>query len=104
VAIARSDHIHARVGQEEGPQVPHPRAPEWRRHLENHVELWKRIADRQRAAGAPNLTTITPEFGPPTYMPTLPFTQQPVADAWRVNVEMKSVLEEVFSEDVASSS
>jgi hypothetical protein len=31
--------------------------------------------------------TLTPEFGPPEYMPCLPFTRQPVADAWEVNVE-----------------
>ena len=31
------------------------------------------------------------EFGPPTYMPTIPFTNQPVADQWAVNVHMMQV-------------
>ena len=31
---ARCDHLHARVGYEQGPQVPDPRAPEYQPHLE----------------------------------------------------------------------
>ncbi len=30
VVLSRVDHIHARVGHAEGPQVSEPRAPEWR--------------------------------------------------------------------------
>jgi sugar phosphate isomerase/epimerase len=100
-ASARSDHIHARVGHEEGPQVTDPRAPEWRRHLENHLRLWRRIVERKRSQGAERLT-ITPEFGPPGYMPTLPFTNQPVADAWRVNVEMRKLLIEALGTEGGS--
>lgn len=96
VAIGRSGHIHARVGHEEGPQVTDPRAPEWSGHLENHLRLWQRIIERKRAEGAERLT-VTPEFGPPGYMPTLPFTNQPVADAWTVNVEMRKLLRERLS-------
>lgn len=95
-AIDRSDHLHARVGHEEGPQVPHPAAPEWSTHLQNHLALWRRVAERRRAEGA-EFMTITPEFGPITYMPTLPFTNQPVADAWNVNLDMKRILEDEFS-------
>lgn len=95
-AVARSDHIHARIGYEEGPQVPHPKAPEWMEHLNNHLDLWQRIIDRRRSEGAAYLT-FTPEFGPPAYMPTLPFTNQPVADTWRINVEMKEILQERLS-------
>jgi hypothetical protein len=28
--------------------------------------------------------TFTPEYGPPTYLHTLPHTQMPVADLWQV--------------------
>ena len=35
--------------------------------------------------------TILTEFGPPTYMPTLPYTQQPLADQWAINVYMKDL-------------
>jgi sugar phosphate isomerase/epimerase len=91
LAMARSDHIHARVGYEEGPQIPDPRAPEWKPNVENHVELWQQIAENHRKRGSDYLT-ITPEFGPPLYMHTLPFTAMPVADVWDINVYMKKLL------------
>lgn len=91
-AIRRSDHIHARVGYEEGPQVPDPRAPEWKAHVANHLRLWRRIVDHHRQAGT-EVLTITPEFGPPHYMHTLPFSNEPVGDTWAINVFMKELLE-----------
>ena len=93
LAISRSDHIHARVGYEEGPQITDPRAPEWSGHVQRHLDLWKRILAHHREAGSENLT-ITPEFGPPNYMHTLPFTNEPVRDAWEVNVAMRDLLRE----------
>lgn len=92
LAVAHSFHVHARVGYEEGPQVPDPRAPEWAGHVDRHVGLWQRIVDRRQAGGSAFLT-ITPEFGPPQYMHTLPFSNTPVADAWEVNVYMKGLLQ-----------
>lgn len=91
-AIDRSDHIHARVGYEEGPQVPDPRAPEWKNHVDRHIDIWQRIVDRRREEGASSLT-IAPEFGPPNYMHTLPFENEPVGDAWEMNVYMRDFLE-----------
>ena len=32
------------------------------------------------------------EFGPPHYLPALPYTQQPVADQWAINVHMMQLL------------
>ena len=72
-------HLHARVGFEEGPQVPDPRAPEWQHHLEVHEQWWRQIWRAQEAAGR-EVSTLVPEFGPPPYMHTIPFTQAPVAD------------------------
>ncbi|MFW5973550.1 MAG: sugar phosphate isomerase/epimerase family protein, partial [Bacteroidota bacterium] len=91
-AIRHSHHIHARVGYEEGPQVPDPRAPEWNGHVERHLELWKRIAREALLRGQTALT-ITPEFGPPPYMHTIPHENRPVADTWEVNVYIKGLLE-----------
>ena len=85
------DHIHARVGHAEGPQVSDPRAPEWQEAVEAHLDWWQAIADVRKAAGADTLT-ITPEFGPPDYMQTLPFTRQPVNDLWGVNFAMREIL------------
>jgi hypothetical protein len=72
-------HLHARVGFEEGPQVPDPRAPEWSHHLEVHEQWWQQIWNAQQNSGR-EVSTLTPEFGPPPYMHTIPYTQAPVAD------------------------
>ncbi|MDX2055834.1 MAG: TIM barrel protein [Polyangiaceae bacterium] len=72
-------HIHARVGHEHGPQVADPRAPEYLRYVEAHERFWDMIWDAQAKRGY-SRTTLTPEFGPPGYMPTLPFTRTPVTD------------------------
>lgn len=76
-------HIHARVGYEEGPQVPDPRAPEYQRHLEAHERWWRMIWESQKERGARE-STLTPEFGPPDYMHTLPHTYAPVSDLWEI--------------------
>lgn len=91
LAIARSRHIHARVGYEEGPQVPDPRAPEWNTHLDNHMAIWKKII-KQNENDNREFLTITPEFGPPNYMHTLPFSKNVVADAWEINLFMKDLI------------
>lgn len=77
-------HIHARVGYDQGPQVPHPAAPEFASALDSHQRYWEAIWSAQRAAGYA-VTTMTPEFGPDGYLHTLPFTRQPVADLWEIN-------------------
>lgn len=92
IAIQRCRHIHARVGFDQGPQVPDPLAPEWSAWTERHLSLWRRILEARRAAGDAFLT-ITPEFGPPPYMPIEPYTRRPLADAWTVNVAFRAWLE-----------
>jgi len=88
VEVAKhAHHIHARVGYDQGPQVPHPAAPEYAGALASHQRYWEAIWDAQRAAGL-SVATMTPEFGPDGYLHTLPFTQQPVADLWQINAWM----------------
>ena len=86
-------HIHARVGFEQSPQVNHPFAPEWKKHLDCYTTWWTEISQLQMQNGAAQLT-ITPEFGPFPYMPQAPFTQQPLSDQWEVNRLMKKYLQE----------
>ena len=76
---ARCIHLHARVGYEQGPQVPDPRAPEYSQHLEAHERWWDRVWVAQARRGVSE-TSLTPEFGPPDYQHTLPFTNVPVSD------------------------
>ena len=91
LAIRRADYVHARVGFPEGPQIPDPRAPEWESAVRRHLELWQQIIDQQKRDGKESLY-ITPEFGPPAYMHSTPFTNQPVGDVWEQNVYMKDLL------------
>ena len=75
----RCMHLHARVGYEQGPQVPDPRAPEYQRHLEAHEAWWRLVWEAQAKRGF-RVSTLTPEFGPPDYQHTLPFTRAPVSN------------------------
>jgi hypothetical protein len=75
----RALHIHARVGFENGPQVNDPRAPEWKAQVEAHERWWTWIWEAQKAQGA-SILTLTPEFGPPTYLPAHPYTQVPLVN------------------------
>jgi hypothetical protein len=94
-ALERAEHIHARVGFQNGPQINDPRAPEWERAVKRHFSWWDKIAERKKKAGE-RLTILT-EFGPATYMPTLPYTQQPVANQWDINLYMMKLLRSRYS-------
>lgn len=76
-------HLHARVGHEQGPQVSDPAAAEFAPQLAAHERWWKMIWDAQHARGDA-VTTLTPEFGPPPYAPTLPGTNTPLRDVAEV--------------------
>ncbi len=95
MALSRTDHIHARIGHPEGPQVNDPRAPEWEPVVKQHFEWWDKIVERKKKNG--ELVTILTEFGPPDYMPTLPYTKQPLGDQWAINVHMMHVLRKRYS-------
>ncbi len=96
-AIQRSEHIHARVGHPQGPQISDPRAPEWGNEMRIFTGWWKRIVQKFIVEKRPFLT-ITPEFGPVPYMGTLPFTNKPVGDQWEINTYMKNYLKNEFSD------
>ena len=86
-AIGRSDWIHARIGFPQGPQVGDPFSPANRIYLEQFTTWWKRIVECRRSAGS-EVVIITPEAGPPPYMPVDASGRVPVADAWAVNLAM----------------
>jgi len=90
MALARAEHIHARIGHQEGPQVNDPRAPEWDDTVKAHFAWWDKIIERKKKEG--KRITILTEFGPPTYMPTVPYTMQPLANQWDINVHMMNLL------------
>lgn len=88
-------HIHARVGYDQGPQVPHPAAPEYAAALASHQRYWEAIWNVQRAEGRA-FSSMTPEFGPDGYLHCLPYTRQPVADLWEINAWMGGTEREHF--------
>lgn len=90
--LDRSHHIHARVGHAEGPQVNDPEAPEWKKAVDRHMDIWEKVI-RQKWESQ-DIYTITTEFGPADYMPTLPYTRVPVADQWKANSYMMKALKE----------
>jgi len=94
-AIGRTEHIHARVGHEQGPQVTDPRAPEWEAHLKMFTGWWQRVVDTFRRNGRDCLT-ITPEFGPIPYTWRLPYSQEQVSDFFTINCSMKKILAETL--------
>ena len=96
IAIERTDHIHARIGHPEGPQVNDPRAPEWKEALDAHLAWWDKIVELKKASG--DMLTVLTEFGPADYMPTEPYTRKPLADQWAINVHMKDLLRKRYSQ------
>jgi len=95
LALERTEHIHARVGYPEGPQVPDPRMPEYREALEKHLQWWDRIAERKRKENG--ILSVTPEFGPFPYMAQVPATGRPITDQWEVNLYMMQLLKERYA-------
>ena len=92
--INRSNHIHARVGFEEGPQVNDVKAPEWKSIVDRHLEIWEFIIRKRWEEG--KIITVTTEFGPPNYMPTEPVTKKPLSDQWSANTFiMKSIKDRI---------
>lgn len=67
----RADHVHARVGYAQGPQVPHPAAPPNAAAREAHERWWRRILDARAASGYER-TRFTCEFGPDGYQQAAP--------------------------------
>jgi sugar phosphate isomerase/epimerase len=95
MALERTEHIHARIGHPEGPQVNDPRAPEWENTVKQHFEWWDKVVERKKKNGE-RMTFLT-EFGPPDYMPTMAYTRQPLSDQWAINVHMMQLLRKRYS-------
>jgi hypothetical protein len=89
------DHINARVGHAEGPQVNDPRAPEWADAVKIHFAWWDQVVAPKRKEG--KIVTVLTEFGPPDYLPTLPYTRQPLANQWDINVYMMKELKKRYT-------
>lgn len=87
VVEKRVRHVHARVGYDQGPQVPDPRVDSYQNELQSHLACWKRIARNHE-----NEVSFTPEFGPDGYLHRDPKTGEGVADLREINRWMGGVL------------
>jgi sugar phosphate isomerase/epimerase len=88
-------HIHARIGHEQGPQVNDPFAPEWENHLLIYEKWWQSIIDFKKEKKVQSIS-ITPEFGPAPYMPSMPFTKAPLGNQWDINYKMMLRLKDML--------
>lgn len=95
MTLQRVDHIHARIGHPEGPQVNDPRAPEWENAVKAHFGWWDKVVEIKKRNG--EVLTVLTEFGPPDYMPTEPYSRKPLSDQWAVNVYMMQLLKKRYS-------
>ena len=93
--IPHVSHIHARIGHEQGPQVNDPFAPEWESHFSLYEKWWQAIIDFKKQKKAKSIA-ITPEFGPAPYMPSMPFTKEPLSNQWDINYKMMLRLKETL--------
>lgn len=82
--ISKVHHVQARVGYDQGPQVPHPAAPEYASFVAFHQKHWEQVWRSQITRGYTQ-TTLTPEFGPDGYLHHAPFSNEPVGDLWQIN-------------------
>jgi hypothetical protein len=94
-AISRTVHIHGRVGYSQGPQVPDPSAPEYAAELARHIGWWQSMIRSAAERGLSSLA-FTPEFGPPPYFHTLPHSNVPVADLWKICLWMRDYAKQQF--------
>lgn len=96
-AAPRVRHVHARVGFEEGPQVPDPREKTWAPYAAAHHAWWAAVAAAAAERGDAELTTL-PEFGPPMYAWTIPYEgDRTVANVWDVNHATGIALTQTFA-------
>jgi sugar phosphate isomerase/epimerase len=58
--------IHARVGYDEGPQVPDPRDNKYAMPLQTHMQWWSAILKKKQAQGLESFY-VEPEHGPEPY-------------------------------------
>jgi len=98
LCATRAHHIHARVGYDQGPQVPHPAAPPYQTALAAHERWWRQIWESQRARGY-KTTTMTPEFGPDGYLQSHPFTGLAVAELDEINAWMAQRQRQQFAKN-----
>lgn len=90
LALKHAHHLHARIGHTQSPQINDPRAPEWKDTVDTYLKWWDKLISLQLKRK--KSITITTEFGPLPYMPTMPYSNKPLAVQWDINLYMLQLL------------
>jgi hypothetical protein len=97
----RVDHIHARIGTPESPQLgAMPISVEeggttWENEsAAAHEALWLQVWRNKLATG--DIITATPEYGPAPYTPMAAKTGEPLTDVWEVTNDASGRLQKLF--------
>lgn len=99
---AHAQHIHGRIGFDQGPQVSDPRSFLYRADLDKHLLWWSWIWQAQSAGGLA-ITTLTPEFGPDGYQAVDPDSGEPLGDLDDINLWMANTVRAEFNSAYAHS-
>jgi hypothetical protein len=118
--LPRVDHIHARVGTPQSPQIAGElpisdfgasalNAIE-AESVAVHIALWQRVWQHQAASAVANgedlsevEVTATPEYGPVPYTQCVPGTDAPATDVWAQTQQAAQHLQLLFDNTVADS-
>lgn len=93
--LGNAHHIHARVGYDQGAQVPDPRTNLFDEDMKKHFYWWQSIWNKHNELGK-SQTTTTPEFGPDRYEYFDPVTGEALVDIDEINVWMMKKLRTEF--------
>lgn len=95
IALERTRHIHARVGFEQGPQVPDFTLPQYSASLQFHLACWDKVVAHQKKSGR-QVLPVTAEFGPPPYMQLLS-DHEAAGKQWKLNAGMMNLLKQRYN-------
>jgi len=95
-AIEQTYHIHARVGSSQSPQVLDPRDPAYAAELAQFKKWWQMMIDQAHLQGR-DFVTVAPEYGPAPYALNKPYSEEPLADLWDINLFIKNEIASAFT-------
>ena len=91
----RCAHLHARVGYDQGPQVPDPRDTPHAEALSAHLLWWGQLWGEAKRRGQADFT-VAAEFGPDGYLQSTPFSHDDAADLHELNKWMSAIVRNSF--------
>ncbi|MFP4426394.1 MAG: sugar phosphate isomerase/epimerase family protein [Spirochaetaceae bacterium] len=97
LALSRTEHVHARVGAPQTPQIIDPRSPVWQSEVSRHLGWWRRVAQRY-ANEKRDRMTLTVEFGPVPYTTVHPKSGKPLLGQWEANLAIREILQSHLSD------